>query len=100
MLTEKEIEAFFKNIDVITIIPDRYLGTYSGGRFLAFFMDHWEIPDEVDGGDFECRDFWRHFDGIVGRGNTPNEAAIDLAQQLKDRGSDHWFSFDIFRARC
>lgn len=92
MLTEKEKENFFKNIDRITIITDRYEGSAMGGRrWLAFFNDYWDMPDGFDGGDFEYRDFWEDYKGWVGFGNTPNEAAIDLAERLKERGGEFWF---------
>lgn len=71
-----------KVLDPLTIIHDRYEGCYSGGKFLAFPMSHWEIPDGVDDGDFECRDFWRNFDGYVGRGNTVQEALDDLIKVM------------------
>ena len=66
-----------------TIIADRYGGTYSGGEWLAFPLDPWEIPEEVDGEDVECMMFWEGFDGVVGRGVTPDAAFLDLVIQMK-----------------
>ena len=44
----------YEDIYPLTIIPDRYNGAYSGGKWLAFDQYHYNIPDEVDDGDVEC----------------------------------------------
>lgn len=67
-----------------TIVRDRYNGTYSGGEWLAFPLDYWDVPGEVDGGDPECMMFWEHYDGIVGRGATYQEAMEDLIKQMAE----------------
>lgn len=65
----------------LCIIQDRYGGSYSGVKYLAFNME----PDlvaqlDVDAGDMSCRDFWEYeaenYD--IGKGNTPLEALRDL----------------------
>lgn len=65
-----------------TIICDRYDGTYSGANWLAFPLDYYNIPDEVDGGDIECMMFWDSYDGVVGKGDTPQEAKNDLIKKM------------------
>lgn len=65
-----------------TIVNDRYSGTYSGGEWLAFPLDYWNVPDEVDGGDIECMLFWDTYDGVVGKGNTPQGAMEDLIRKM------------------
>lgn len=69
----------------LTIISDRYTGSYSGGNFLAFYMDHWNIPEEIGGGDSDEIHFWEHPDTkklLIGKGDTPQAAAEDLLQKL------------------
>ena len=48
------------NIYPVTILTDRYGGTYSGGRWLAFDLPPEEIPFEVDADDVTCYKFWKH----------------------------------------
>ena len=67
-----------------TIISDRYGGTYSGALWLAFPHDYWDMPEEVDGGDMECYCFWQDYDGIVGKGATPEDAFNDLRKKMSD----------------
>ena len=92
MLTEKEKENFFKNIDILTIVPDRYNGSsHKGLRFIAFMLDYDDLPDGWCGSDFEERDFWENYQGHVGFGKTPNDAAVDLAEKLKEAGVYYFF---------
>jgi hypothetical protein len=67
----------------VTIISDRYGGTYSKGKFTAWLCAPEEIPDMVSEGDSECGNFWREFDGTVGKGNTPNDAFDNLIEKVK-----------------
>ena len=68
----------------LTIVMDRYTGTYSGGKFLAFNLDFDEIPEEVNGGDVTCANFFYSTDIVYGRGDTPNEAYEDLQRRLSE----------------
>lgn len=81
-----------KNIYPLTIIKDRYNGTYSKGKYLAFNDDYYNIPKEVDGEGGDCSSFWSTFpnkkalNGMgkplnVGRGNSPQDALYDLEIQ-------------------
>ena len=67
----------------LTIINDRYTGTYSGGIFTAWNMDYYEIPKDPDEDDVACMLFWAKTDIIVGRGETPQEAVDDLKRRLE-----------------
>lgn len=67
-----------------TIICDRYRGMYSGALWLAFPRNYWDIPGAVDGEDEECYCFWRYYDGIVGKGATPEDAFNDLRKKMSD----------------
>ncbi len=67
----------------LTIIADRYCGTYSGGVHLAWNLEPDEIPGEVFAGDLTCGDFWAEGPSVpVGKGDTPDKALADLALQL------------------
>ena len=67
----------------LTVINDRYNGTYSGGKYLAFPREFNEIEDEVCGSDPECMTYWAEFDDFVGKGATINEAVHDLHDKLQ-----------------
>ena len=67
----------------LTIISDRYGGTYSGGDFTAWNLDYYEIPTGPAEDDVSCMLFWDTTDIVVGRGNTPQEAVDDLRQRLE-----------------
>ena len=83
----------YEDIYPLTIIPDRYNGAFSGGKWTAFNMYHYDIPDEVDDGDVECSNFWEeqrrlekncenYF--IIGIGNTIDEAMNDLLKKMNE----------------
>lgn len=74
------------NIDAIyplTIITDRYGGTYSGGKYLAFNKEYYEISTAVNGEDVECMNFWKCYSDIVGKGNSPKEAVENLVESIE-----------------
>jgi hypothetical protein len=81
----------------LTIIADRYSGTYSGGAYHAWNLDPEIVPDGHSGGDMEAMDFWMdeeyktlqisEFRGtakVVGLGPTPDAALHDLAKKMKE----------------
>ena len=73
----------YKDIYPLTVIADRYTGTYSGGAYLAFNLEFNEIPRAVVGADVICRYFfYNNKDLVYGRGNTPDEAIKDLARRI------------------
>lgn len=71
----------------VTIIQDRYSGSYSDGQYLAFNLYPGAIPDEVGGGDMIEMEFWaeggRHEDYLIGKGETPNLALMDLLEKIE-----------------
>lgn len=82
------IEDHLSNSDIypITIIRDRYTGTYSKGKYLAFNLDFDEIPSAINSDDRTCDQFWcdaRHLNLFIGKGNTILEAMADLESKLK-----------------
>lgn len=81
-----ELESLNKGeVYPVTIVSDRYGGTYSNGKWLAFQLDPADIPEEVGGSDPEEMIFWDNHDSAqfpIGKGNTPNEALESLRRQL------------------
>lgn len=66
----------------LTIISDRYDGTYSGGAFLAFNLETQDVPTEPQEEDIECSMFWKNNTLPIGRGSTPEAAIKDLQVRL------------------
>lgn len=69
----------------VTIVEDRYTGTYSGGKWTAWNRDFDAMPMEIVDSDVECREFWYKCTEIVGRGETPAEAYADLIRRTRWR---------------
>ena len=72
----------------IAIIEDRYMGTYSGGKWIA--IANWRedsrlelIEDEGNGGDCEARDFWYEPPSWAAVGDTPDAALAKLKSTNK-----------------
>ena len=68
----------------LTIISDRYCGTYSRGYYTAWNLDPQCIPEGQDSDDCGCMDFWFENKIPVGLGDTPEQAIEDLIKKLKD----------------
>ena len=69
----------------VTIIMDRYSGTYSKGNWLAFQLEAQNIPEDIGGGDPDEAYFWRNHNEKelpIGKGNTPQLAHEDLIKKL------------------
>lgn len=67
----------------LTIVRDRYCGSYSGGMFTAWPVDENQIPVEQRGDDMSCDTFWSKVDmSYIGIGNTPQEALDDLMSKM------------------
>lgn len=81
-----------KQMDIypLVIIKDRYTGVYSGGKYTAWNMDLEDIPQDIEEDDVSCHDFWFSYDGVVGLGKTPNEAAEDLHRKLERERKERW----------
>jgi hypothetical protein len=82
-----ELEQLSKgDIYPATIVMDRYSGTYSGAKWLAFNIDPCDIPDEIGGSDPDEMIFWREHDDTklpIGKGETPDLAINDLITKMK-----------------
>lgn len=64
----------FSPVYPLTILRDRYGGTYSGGAYTAWNCYYDDIPYGAE--------FWMYNVIPVGRGATPNDAVIDLERRL------------------
>lgn len=91
-LFEHDVKFWLEEEYPLTIVTDRYNGTYSGAKFLAFPREFNEIEDDVCGSDPECMTYWYNFDDFVGKGATIQEAVSDLRLRLQmeyDAGCPH-----------
>lgn len=68
----------------MTLVCDRYDGTYSGGRYTAWMCDPWDVPTEIDESDVPCALFWESYEFPVGKGNTPLQAMEDLLVKINE----------------
>lgn len=62
----------------VTLVSDRYCGAYSNALWTAWNMQPSAVPWEIFDGDCECHAFWLNYEGLVGKGATPEEACGDL----------------------
>ena len=70
-------------VDPMTIVSDRYCGTYSDrGLWLAFPCDPWDAPKEPFDDDTTAREWWETVQVPIGGGSTPDEACLDLIKRL------------------
>ena len=72
----------------MTVITDRYGGTYSRATCLAFPVEYNFMPMGPEASDAECCRFWQgeeDIDYFIGKGAMPNEAAGDLIQKYADQ---------------
>ena len=98
-----EFELAQEDIYPLTVVRDRYNGTYSGASYLAFNLDSNLVPSEVHDSDVPCSYFWDLIDegnfveGKVARdyrdiveavckGATIEDAVVDLYHKMKDGG--------------
>ena len=84
-------------LEPIVVISDRYSGAYSGGKWVAFgradlqFV-HEVALDNVWNGDYECAEFFTdEMKSLIGQGNTPDEAVVDLRTKAATMGEVGWF---------
>ncbi len=75
-LTDNDI-----HISPLTIIKNRY---GEGGEFLAFNLESWEVPKEINDDGLDFISFWHHDAQkyIIGKGDTPQEALDNLKAKL------------------
>ena len=66
-------------ISPLTIIQNRY-----GGGFLAFNLESWDVPRDINEDGLDFWSFWHHDakKHIIGKGDTPQEALDNLKAKL------------------
>lgn len=74
------------NIYPLTITSDRYGGTYSGGKYHAWNLEPWNVPEDIEADGDSGMDFWETNTTIVGIGNSVREAIEDLRSKLSADG--------------
>lgn len=88
VVKQTQLESLEKgNIYPCVIIMDRYSGSYSGGKWLAFELNPEDIPEEIGSGDGTERVYWdNHSDEQlpIGIGETPQAAYDSLLDKLKE----------------
>lgn len=86
-LSEWELAFWAKEEYPVTIIHDRYGGSYSGALYTAWPFDFWKLPkNTIDGSDIPCMDFWSDADSsLIGKGRSPQTAMNDLRRKIKAR---------------
>lgn len=82
-MTREYIETWLAIEYPVTIILDRYNGSYLGAKFIAYPQEPHEICNEVNSDEITYLTYWNDFSGIIGKGNTPNEAYEDLLINMK-----------------
>lgn len=85
-----DMQKIYDDIYPLTVVMDRYNGTYSGGVFTAWNLDFDEVPWQICSSDTTT---WDIFDDIkngcrnivYGVGNTPDLAVKDLWNKLNSK---------------
>ena len=85
-----DMQKIYDDIYPLTVVMDRYNGTYSGGAFTAWNLDVDEVPWQICGCDTTALDIFDDIkDGyhniVYGVGNTPDLAVKDLWNKLKKK---------------
>jgi len=83
-----DIKEVYRELYPLTIVRDRYNGTYSAGKFTAWNLYPAGVPEEIFWDDTSAMIF---FDNIrrgkstfvYGVGKTPDEAAMDLYMKIR-----------------
>lgn len=73
----------------LTVVNDRYGGTYSDGNFTAWPKLFYQVPREIEGNDIECATFWSDADkSEIGIGDTIQKAVNDLTRKIEAKFKD------------
>lgn len=93
MITNNNFNDICKKIYPLTIISDRYSGTYSGGNYTAWNCHPDCIPEGVYEDDVSCSKTWfnirKHkYTDSYGVGDTIEEAVFDLYSKIYECEND------------
>ena len=83
-MTREEANIWLMDNYPLTIVYDRYGGTYSHSPWLAFPLEYYEIPEDVNDDDGACMYFWENYKEPVGKGLTPDAAMTNLIDTIID----------------
>lgn len=72
----------------LTIVADRYSGTYSQGLFVAWPCHPEDVPYQSQSDDCSCADFWAQASGsgwLYGVGDSVGEAHFNLVDKFRNK---------------
>ena len=82
------------NIYLLIVIYDRYNGSYSGRKYVAFNLESPDIPKEIFGDDSTVIKFWKHCKIIVGVEGSSDSAIKDLIKNLRKKINNYYNVLD------
>lgn len=82
--SKEEADLWLESMYPLTIVHDRYVGRFSGGMYVAYPCEFYEVKEAVGGEYGECMAFWDEFQGVVGRGGRADEAVFQLIAEMKN----------------
>lgn len=88
LIEPKNFDLIEESIYPLTIVSDRYNGTYSGGKFTAWNREPDDVPEGITGDDCSCHFFWLHNHIVCGVGDTIQEAIGNLYINLNREVDD------------
>ncbi|TMR91976.1 hypothetical protein [Nonomuraea basaltis] len=66
----------------VTVVATGYSGSYEGGAWAAFLLEPWDVPQDAFAGDMTAYGWWKEHGGMVGVGDSPDEAVASLRGKL------------------
>lgn len=72
----------------LTIVADRYSGTYSGAIFTVWNEDYHNLPHEIDGSDVDCMRFWDDFQKVKMSNSYGDKLICGKGQTIEDAYSN------------
>jgi len=88
-ITHNQNDIDLRNQYPTYIVQTRYSGVYEGGKWASFPSVNRDktLNEDAFGDDSDCLDFWLSEEAnIIGRGNTPNAAYMDMLERIKKFG--------------
>jgi hypothetical protein len=83
-MTEQERAFWLEHFYPVTIVADRYGGTYAGGKYVAYPLEYHDVPEEAHGDDMAAMALFYMDDApLRGVGHSPNAAFSDLIRRVR-----------------
>ena len=73
----------------LTIVRDRYNGSYSKAKYTAWNLSCEDVPSYINEGDMEAMDFWNSNEIDVGLGDTIRTAVLHLQVILAKKNASN-----------